>query len=63
MISLHERIGMVSRFWSMGWLLRSTARPKKDVGESEIVGAPVITGKYPNKTLLLQLGKLPGKTG
>lgn len=63
MISLHERTGMISGFQGMGWLFRSIPRPKKVVGESEIVGEPVITGKYPNKTLLLPVGKLPGKTG
>lgn len=49
MISLHERTGMVSGFQGMGWLFGSITRPKKDIGESEIVGAPVITGKYSNK--------------
>lgn len=36
------------------WLFRNTARPKKDVGESEIIGAP---GSQENNQ------KLPGKTG
>lgn len=59
---------MKEQAWSagsrgMGWLFRSIPRPKKAVGESEIVGEPVITGKYPNKTLLHPVGKLPGKTG
>lgn len=49
-----------SRVW--GSLFRSTGRPKKDIGANPIVGAPMITGRYQNKALLLPLGKLPGKT-
>lgn len=52
--------------WSAGpgvLVVQDTARPKKDVGESEIVGAPGSQENNRNKILLLQLGKLPGKTG